>query len=281
MPTLHPRNRDFAWRPSAAPLAILTEAQAAQYDRDGFFLFERAFNADEVAAVTAAIDPFEAEGERWLKTQPDGKFLIAKADAITFTIHLVAKSPALNAFSRHKVLAKIARDTLGPKPRLYWDQAVYKKPGNPEEFPWHQDNGYTYVEPQQYLTCWIALTDATVKNGCPWVVPGLHRLGTLPTKQPHSAGSACRTPMAPSPSKPKPATSSCSRPSHPTAPARTSRTRRAKPTSSNTPPTARGRSPMLEIGRRRKTMRHGSIWCERLTDTHLPTQAHTQVGSLR
>ncbi len=179
MPKLHPRNRDFAWRPSAAPLAILTEAQAAQYDRDGFFLFERAFNADEVAAVIAAIDPFETEGERWLKTQPNGKFLIAKADAITFTIHLVAKSPALNAFSRHKVLAQIARDTLGPNPRLYWDQAVYKKPGNPQEFPWHQDNGYTYVEPQQYLTCWIALTDATVESGCPWVVPGLHRLGTL------------------------------------------------------------------------------------------------------
>jgi ectoine hydroxylase-related dioxygenase (phytanoyl-CoA dioxygenase family) len=26
---------------------------------------------------------------------------------------------------------------------------------------------------------WIALTDATVENGCPWVVPGLHRKGTL------------------------------------------------------------------------------------------------------
>jgi phytanoyl-CoA hydroxylase len=56
---------------------------------------------------------------------------------------------------------------------------VYKKPEKPRRFPWHQDNGYTYVEPQQYLTCWLALTDATVDNGCPWVAPGLHRLGTL------------------------------------------------------------------------------------------------------
>jgi ectoine hydroxylase-related dioxygenase (phytanoyl-CoA dioxygenase family) len=46
-------------------------------------------------------------------------------------------------------------------------------------FPWHQDNGYTYIEPQQYLTCWVALTDATRDNGCPWVAPGLHRHGTL------------------------------------------------------------------------------------------------------
>ncbi len=62
---------------------------------------------------------------------------------------------------------------------MYWDQAVYKKPDTAATFPWHQDNGYAFVEPQQYLTCWIALTDATVENGCPWVVPGLHRAGTL------------------------------------------------------------------------------------------------------
>ena len=73
----------------------------------------------------------------------------------------------------------IAHDTLGPGARLYWDQAVYKKPGNPEEFPWHQDNGYTFTAPQQYLTCWVPLNDATLDNGCPWVVPGIHRLGTL------------------------------------------------------------------------------------------------------
>jgi ectoine hydroxylase-related dioxygenase (phytanoyl-CoA dioxygenase family) len=56
---------------------------------------------------------------------------------------------------------------------------VYKKPDKPRRFPWHQDTGYTYVEPQHYLTCWVALTDVTVANGCPWVLPGVHRGGTL------------------------------------------------------------------------------------------------------
>jgi phytanoyl-CoA hydroxylase len=63
--------------------------------------------------------------------------------------------------------------------RLYWDQAVYKKPEPVREFPWHQDNGYTFVEPQSYLTCWVPLTPATVDNGCPWVVPGMHLYGTV------------------------------------------------------------------------------------------------------
>ena len=82
-------------------------------------------------------------------------------------------------FTRSALLTDVCADLIGPDVRLYWDQAVYKKPGTESPFPWHQDNGYAFVEPQQYLTCWVALTDATEENGCPWVVPGLHRRGTL------------------------------------------------------------------------------------------------------
>jgi ectoine hydroxylase-related dioxygenase (phytanoyl-CoA dioxygenase family) len=177
--TLHPRNTAFAWRAASPPFALITDDQARAYDEDGFFLLEGAFTAEEMDAVAAAIEPFETAEEARLRTLPGGRHVISKADAITFTIHLVARSEALKVFSRHPVFQGLCHDTLGAGARLYWDQAVYKKPGNPEEFPWHQDNGYTFIEPQQYLTCWVALTDATKENGCPWVIPGLHRLGTL------------------------------------------------------------------------------------------------------
>lgn len=179
MITLHPRNAGFAWKATVPPYEILTTAQAAQYDEQGFFLLENAFTADEMDAVAAAIAPYEEQVEAMLRAQPGGKHLIARADAITFTVHLAAKDETLRGFARHPVFQKLCHDIMGAPSRLYWDQAVYKKPGNPEEFPWHQDNGYTYIEPQQYLTCWVALVDATEANGCPWVVPGLHRNGTL------------------------------------------------------------------------------------------------------
>lgn len=175
----HALNTDFEWRASSGALRRLSSDQARQYDEDGYFLLEGAFSADELAAVRDVIDPMEREGEDILRQRDGGKTFIAKADAITFTIHLVKRSQVLKDFSRHAVFRDIAHDTLGPGARLYWDQAVYKKPGNPEEFPWHQDNGYTFTAPQQYLTCWVPLNDATLDNGCPWVVPGIHRLGTL------------------------------------------------------------------------------------------------------
>ena len=149
------------------------------FDEDGFFLLEGAFDADEVAQVVAAIDPIHDKNVEFLRTRENEKLFIAEAGNLVFSTHMVLRSPFLREWVAGPVFTDLVRDIIGPDVRLYWDQAVYKEPEKPRAFPWHQDNGYTFIEPQQYLTCWVALTDATVENGCPWVVPGLHRLGTL------------------------------------------------------------------------------------------------------
>jgi ectoine hydroxylase-related dioxygenase (phytanoyl-CoA dioxygenase family) len=175
----HPRNIGFEWRQPDPPFRRLSIAEMLAYGDNGFVAVRDAFSAQEMAAVIAAIDPLEAQTEAFLRTRDNGTLGIARAGEITFRPHLVTQSAELRVFSRHPVLLDLCHDLIGPNVRLYWDQSVYKKPEADKEFPWHQDNGYTYIEPQQYLTCWIALTDATIDNGCPWVVPGLHRLGTL------------------------------------------------------------------------------------------------------
>lgn len=175
----HPRNTDFAWRDHAGPFRGVTDAQARQYDEQGFFILEDAFDAETIAGLIAELDPIEAEFEAYLRQQRDGRLYIARADEITFAAHIVKRSPAARAFSRHQIFQDVCHDLIGPDVRLYWDQLVYKKPGNPSPFPWHQDNGYAYVEPQHYLTFWVALTEATDANGCPLVLPGRHREGTF------------------------------------------------------------------------------------------------------
>lgn len=191
--TLHPWNRGFAWRTPAAPPRTLTRAQAERFDADGYVVLEDVFAADEVAALLAEIDPIEAQTEAYLRTRADGRLAILETGAITFSVHLVARSVQLRAFAAHPALAGLCRDLVGDDVRLYWDQAVYKKPEKPRRFPWHQDNGYTYVEPQQYLTCWLALSDATEENGCPWVAPGVHRAGTLRHRYVDPLGYECFT----------------------------------------------------------------------------------------
>jgi len=178
-PRLHPLNTRFEWREEGGQdLRRLTQAERDSFNRFGFVRLESVFCQAEVDAVTEAIDPLEAKGEEWLR-QRGGQVAIATADVITFTTHLVRKSRFLREFASHPAIKDICHDLIGPHVRLYWDQSVYKKTGKEQEFPWHQDNGYTFIEPQQYLTLWIPLVAVDEANGCPWIAPGRHKLGTL------------------------------------------------------------------------------------------------------
>jgi len=175
----HELNRSFDWQPHPGPYRLISDEQARAYDEDGFFVLEDVIPAPMIERIIAEIDPFEAELEAVLREAEGGRIFIARADKLTFTVHLVAQSALLHEFAGSDLFADLCADLIGPDVRFYWDQAVYKKPAPDATFPWHQDNGYAFIEPQQYLTCWIPLTDATEDNGCPIVVPGIHRQGTL------------------------------------------------------------------------------------------------------
>ncbi len=188
---LHPWNSEFSWSTPRGPFRRVTDEQAAHFDEYGFVVLDDLVDAAAVREITAELDHFEAGVEDFLRTQADQRFTIAEAGAITFTTHLVAQSEIARRFATAPVFLDICADLLGPDVDMYWDQAVYKKPEKPRRFPWHQDNGYTFIEPQQYLTIWVALTDATEANGCPWVAPGVHKLGTLAHRYVDPLGYEC------------------------------------------------------------------------------------------
>ena len=156
-PSLLPTRKD-------APLQILSEEQADQMDLQGFTVVEDAFSAAEITSLRDEIDRFERDS----------------ADPITFTSGLVQQSTLVRSFCAKPFFQKVCHDVLNcDDVRLYYEHAVYKKPCPDRVFPYHQDNGYCFIEPLQYLTCWVALNDATEENGCPWFVPGLFRRGPL------------------------------------------------------------------------------------------------------
>lgn len=75
----------------------------------------------------------------------------------------------------------------------HWDGAVkccqsmlfVKGPGMPGQ-AWHQDERFIPTRDRSLVGAWIALDDATVDNGCLWVLPGSHRSGYLwPTREHH------------------------------------------------------------------------------------------------
>lgn len=175
----HPLNDGFVWRDYRPDrLRLLTPKQIADFHRDGFLILRNALDPADIAEARETIDAFEAEEKDTVLVMDGQPDLVFDARKLTFACTLAARSDNLRALVSRPVLQGLLFDLIGENVRLYWDQGVYKKPGQVSEFAWHQDNGYTFTLPQDYLTCWLPLTNATEENGCPHVLRGLHREGT-------------------------------------------------------------------------------------------------------
>jgi ectoine hydroxylase-related dioxygenase (phytanoyl-CoA dioxygenase family) len=149
----------------------LSDEQKRDFREVGFFHLGRVFDGGELAEIRSEYDRILARGVR---IGEDGK------TPFEFSPLLQLQSPVLCRFATSPKLVEPTVELLGPDVRLYWDQAVCKPPGATSEVPWHQDNGYTPVEPEEYVTCTVAIDATTEENGCLWIQPGSHRAGAKP-----------------------------------------------------------------------------------------------------
>ena len=159
-------------------IPVITKQNLDQFEENGFCILEDVFSLAEMDALTSAIEVHQARHEQRLSEV--GTEGISRADEISFTSHLAENDEAIRAFCLRPEFVAITTRFLGPNIDLYWNQSVFKGPDGKAQFPWHQDDGYTPVTPSPYLTLWLALNDATVENGCIWVLPGSHRGGVVP-----------------------------------------------------------------------------------------------------
>ena len=91
------------------------------------------------------------------------------------------------AHAANPQILDIVESLIGPDIKLFGSQCFMKPPGGIAK-PYHQDSAYFTIEPRDLVTCWTALDDATIDNGCLWVIPGSHQIGLLDHDQPWHVG---------------------------------------------------------------------------------------------
>jgi non-haem Fe2+, alpha-ketoglutarate-dependent halogenase len=143
----------------------LTDAQIAQYHRDGFISAIDAFSPAEAREFRDRLEDFERrDGRRFGKGH-------------NFKPHLLF--PWVDALVRHPAVLDPVEDLIGPDIRLFHFTVWPKSPGDPAYVSWHQDATYFGLEPAVHITAWVALTDVPVESGAVEVVPGSHTCGQL------------------------------------------------------------------------------------------------------
>lgn len=160
-----------------------------EWDQNGYFILKgfadeqttSAIIDETLAAVrTAPPDPKRGGGAYragemiiLLEGQPDLKNAAPEARiSKVFNNHL---SGAAKAFSEDARVGKLVSALLGDAPvDVFQSQFIFKNPGAWGQ-PWHQDSHYFDFNQQPQIGVWLALTEATLDNGCLAVMDGSHQ----------------------------------------------------------------------------------------------------------
>ena len=179
--TRHELNERFDWRdPARAPSTLVTEDQARCYDDLGYFVLEDAFDADALAAMMAEIDPLEAQIEEALRS----------STAASSSSPGPTRSPSPPTWSPNpRRCAPWSRPSPLREPVPRPDRsgrAALLGPGRLQEARHRRRRSRgtrTTATPSSSRSSTSPAGSRSptppASNGCPWVVPGLHRLGTL------------------------------------------------------------------------------------------------------
>lgn len=101
-------------------------------------------------------------------------------------------SPVMLEYAKHPAICGVlSQVTAAHLPG--WDGSVkcmqsmlFVKPPGFQGQAWHQDEIYIPTRDRSLVGAWIALDDATVENGCLWIVPGSHKSGYLYPQREHN-----------------------------------------------------------------------------------------------
>ena len=160
----------------------LDESQVRQFESQGFLVVENLLGESEVDGLTQRMQdlvdgtvPFPQDSLEWepgTDPQNRGANTLRKinscAEHDSFFVEHASKPAILD----------VIESLLGSDIKLFGDQAFIKPPGGSEK-TYHQDSAYFAIEPKAIITCWAALDDVTVENGCLWVIPGSHTGGIV------------------------------------------------------------------------------------------------------
>jgi len=91
----------------------------------------------------------------------------------------------LQLLKNHSKTNKILTEIIGPNVKSMQSIMFMKGPGKTGQ-AWHQDEFYIPTRDRSLTATWIALDDATIENGCLWVIPGSHKRGILYPMKAHN-----------------------------------------------------------------------------------------------
>ena len=141
-------------------MTSLTEEQIKQYDKEGYIAPINAFSKEQALLVRKEIEFIE-------KQMPNE---IDKSGR--YNVHLI--SPKLDAIVHNSKILDSVEKIIGKNILVCSTTLFIKNPKQKGFVSYHQDAKYIGLEPHNWVSAWVAITDSNEENGCMRMWPGSH-----------------------------------------------------------------------------------------------------------
>src|SRR5690349_4026244 len=162
---------------------MLTDDQIQSFRQNGFLNFGNVLSPPEVRELHDALDRVlkgQAEAAPELNRNIGG----GDKSVVTQVVNIWEAEPAFRRHLYNPKIVEMISELMGTDTVRVWHDQIQVKPpliGGPTV--WHQDHPYwPIIQPADLVSCWVALDDATIENGCMRMVPRSHKWG------PHKGG---------------------------------------------------------------------------------------------
>ena len=169
---------------------MLTKEQVETFQEDGFLIVRGLLDGPRIDVMKARAHTI-ARGEA--DHVPEGQLQVELgvvsgerdaddyANSLRKMSHVAFIDDVFRNHAKDVHILDCVEALLGPDLKLYQDQLFMKPPRIGSRQPYHQDQplGFHVDPPDRMVTCWAALDEATIDNGCMWMLPGTHKNGWI------------------------------------------------------------------------------------------------------
>ena len=157
---------------------FLSDAQIAQYDRDGYVVVPDVLSDEQLAQLRRVTDDY-VEGSRAV-TKHDSVYDLepghsAEQPRVRRIKHPHRQHSTYGALVKHPAIVGVLQDLWGPDVRFHSSKLNLKSAGFGSPIEWHQDWAFYPHTNDDLAAVGIMLDDCQLENGPLLILPGSHR----------------------------------------------------------------------------------------------------------
>ena len=142
-------------------MSYLSSNQLKQYEDEGFVSPINIFSKDKAREIRNEIELIEIKTPNEL--EKSGRY----------NAHLI--SPLLDEVTHNSKILDAVQSLIGENILVCGTTLFIKNPNDKGFVSYHQDAKYIGLEPHNWVTAWVAITDSNEKNGCMRMWSGSHK----------------------------------------------------------------------------------------------------------